>query len=69
MALSSLLRSRNLTQIDNLIYPLYASNIMPLHSVFDDKDLSDGDLEHGNLTYTVVLNEVLVNWEACPNKI
>jgi hypothetical protein len=53
----------------HVIYPLYASNIKPLHSAFDDKHLPDGDIEHGNLTYTVVLSEVLGNWEASPNKI
>jgi len=30
----------------------------------DDEFLPDVDLEHGNLTYTVVLGEVLGNWEA-----
>jgi hypothetical protein len=33
-------------------------------SALDDEFLPDVDLEHGNLTYTVVLGEVLGNWEA-----
>ncbi len=40
------------------------SNIQPLLSSLDDEFLPDVDLEHGNLTYTVVLGEVLGNWEA-----
>lgn len=40
------------------------SNIQPLLSTLDDEFLPDVDLEHGNLTYTVVLGEVLGNWEA-----
>jgi hypothetical protein len=40
------------------------SNIQPLLSALDDEFLPDVDLEHGNLTYTVVLGEVLGNWEA-----
>ena len=39
------------------------SNIQPLLSTLDDEFLPDVDLEHGNLTYTVVLGEVLGNWE------
>ena len=40
------------------------SNIQPLLSSLDDEFLPDVDLEHGNLTYTVVLGEVLGNWKA-----
>jgi hypothetical protein len=40
------------------------SNVQPLLSALDDEFLPDVDLEHGNLTYTVVLGEVLGNWEA-----
>ena len=40
------------------------SNIQPLLSSLDDEFLPDVDLEHGNLTYTVVLGEVMGNWEA-----
>jgi hypothetical protein len=40
------------------------ANIQPLLSGLDDEFLPDVDLEHGNLTYTVVLGEVLGNWEA-----
>ena len=40
------------------------SNIQPLLSTLDDEFLPNVDLEHGNLTYTVVLGEVLGNWEA-----
>jgi len=40
------------------------SNIQLLLSSLDDEFLPDVDLEHGNLTYTVVLGEVLRNWEA-----
>ena len=40
------------------------SNIEQLLSSLDDEFLPDVDLEHGNLTYTVVLGEVLGNWEA-----
>ncbi len=40
------------------------SNIEPLLSALDEEFLPDVDLEHGNLTYTVVLGEVLGNWEA-----
>ncbi len=40
------------------------SNIQPLLSTLDDEFLPDVNLEHGNLTYTVVLGEVLGNWEA-----
>ena len=43
------------------------SNIQPLLSALDDEFLPDVDLEHGNLTYTVVLGEVLGNWEAAPS--
>ena len=43
---------------------LAESNIEPLLSVLDDEFLPDVDLERGNLTYTVVLGEVLGNWEA-----
>ena len=42
------------------------SNIEQLLSALDDEFLPDVDLEHGNLTYTVVLGEVLGNWEAAP---
>jgi hypothetical protein len=44
------------------------SNIQPLLSALDDEFLPDVDLEHGNLTYTVVLGEVLGNWEAEKNQ-
>jgi hypothetical protein len=40
------------------------SNIQPLLSALDDEFLPDVDLEHGNLTYTVVLGEVLGNYQA-----
>ena len=40
------------------------SNIEPLLSSLDDEFLPDVNLEHGNLNYTVVLGEVLGNWEA-----
>jgi hypothetical protein len=40
------------------------SNIEQLLSALDDEFLPDVDLEHGNLTYTVVIGEVLGNWEA-----
>jgi len=40
------------------------SNIESLLSALDDEFLPDIDLERGNLTYTVVLGEVLGNWEA-----
>jgi hypothetical protein len=40
------------------------ADIEPLLSSLDDEFLSDVDLEHGNLSYTVVLGEVLGNWEA-----
>jgi len=40
------------------------SNIQPLLSALDDEFLPDVDLERGNLSYTVVLGEVLGNWEA-----
>ena len=40
------------------------ADIEPLLSSLDDEFLPDVDLEHGNLTYTVVLGEVLGNWEA-----
>ena len=40
------------------------SNIQTLLSALDDEFLPDVDLEHGNLTYTVVIGEVLGNWEA-----
>ena len=43
------------------------SNIQPLLSALDDEFLPDVNLEHGNLTYTVVLGEVLGNWEAAPS--
>jgi hypothetical protein len=45
------------------------SNIEQLLSALDDDFLPDVDLERGNLTYTVVLGEVLGNWEASSNKI
>jgi hypothetical protein len=35
-----------------------------LLSALDDEFLPDVDLEHGNLSYTVVRGEVLGNWEA-----
>ncbi len=41
-----------------------APQIEELLSAFDDEFLPDVDLDHGNLTYTVVLGEVLGNWEA-----
>lgn len=40
------------------------SNIQQLLSSLDDEFLPDVDLDHGNLTYTVVIGEVLGNWEA-----
>jgi hypothetical protein len=40
------------------------SNIQGLLSSFDEEFLPDVDLAEGNLTYTVVLGEVLGNWEA-----
>ena len=40
------------------------SNIESLLSALDDEFLPGVDLEHGNLSYTVVLGEVLGNWEA-----
>jgi hypothetical protein len=40
------------------------SNIQSLLSALDDEFLPVVNLEHGNLTYTVVLGEVLGNWEA-----
>ena len=40
------------------------ADIEPLLSSLDDEFLPDVDLERGNLTYTVVLGEVLGNWEA-----
>jgi hypothetical protein len=43
---------------------LNESNIELLLSTLDDEFLPDVDLERGNLTYTVVLGEVLGNWEA-----
>jgi hypothetical protein len=43
------------------------SNIQPLLSALDDEFLPDVNLEYGNLTYTVVLGEVLGNWEAKPS--
>ena len=42
------------------------SNIEQLLSALDDEFLPDVDLERGNLIYTVVLGEVLGNWEAEP---
>jgi hypothetical protein len=39
-------------------------DIPTMLSALDDEFLPDVDLEHGNLTYTVVLGEVLGNWEA-----
>ncbi len=45
------------------------SNIEPLLSSLDEEFLPDVDLAHGNLCYTVVLGEVLGNWEATPNEI
>lgn len=40
------------------------SNIQQLLSSLDDEFLPDVDLDHGNLSYTVVIGEVLGNWEA-----
>lgn len=40
------------------------SHIQELLSSLDDEFLPDVDLSEGNLTYTVVLGEVLGNWEA-----
>ena len=40
------------------------SNIQELLSSFDEEFLPDVDLAEGNLSYTVVLGEVLGNWEA-----
>jgi hypothetical protein len=40
------------------------SNIQDLLSSLDEEFLPDVDLSTGNLTYTVVLGEVLGNWEA-----
>ena len=40
------------------------SNIQDLLSSMDEEFLPDVDLSTGNLTYTVVLGEVLGNWEA-----
>lgn len=40
------------------------SNIQELLSSLDDQFLPDVDLDHGNLSYTVVRGEVLGNWEA-----
>jgi hypothetical protein len=45
------------------------TSIEPLLSSLDDEFLPDVDLDHGNLSYTVVRGEVLGNWEASPNKI
>ncbi len=43
------------------------SNIQDLLSALDDEFLPDVDLVEGSLTYTVVLGEVLGNWEAHQN--
>lgn len=43
------------------------SNIQELLSSLDEEFLPDVDLSEGNLTYTVVLGEVLGNWEASTN--
>lgn len=43
---------------------LNESNIQQLLSSLDDEFLPDVDLDHGNLSYTVVIGEVLGNWEA-----
>jgi hypothetical protein len=40
------------------------ADIEPLLSALDDEFLPDVDLTRGNFTYTVVLGEVLGNWEA-----
>lgn len=40
------------------------SDIESLLSSLDDEFLPDVDLDHGNLTYTIVRGEVLGNWEA-----
>ncbi len=46
---------------------LNESNIQQLLSSLDDEFLPDVDLDHGNLSYTVVIGEVLGNWEAEKN--
>ena len=43
---------------------LNESNIEQLLSTLDNEFLPDVNLAHGNLSYTVVLGEVLGNWEA-----
>jgi len=40
------------------------SNVQDILSSLDEEFLPDVDLSTGNLTYTVVLGEVLGNWEA-----
>ena len=49
-----ILKSAKLTEAD----------IPKLLSALDDEFLPDVDLSHGNLVYTVVLGEVLGNWQA-----
>ena len=43
---------------------LREQDLQELLSAFDDEFLPDVDLEHGNLTYTVVIGECIGNWEA-----
>ncbi len=43
---------------------LREQDLQKLLSEFDDEFLPDVDLEHGNLTYTVVIGECIGNWEA-----
>jgi hypothetical protein len=43
---------------------LEEADIPKLLSALDDEFLPDVDLSHGNLVYTVVLGEVLGNWQA-----
>lgn len=45
-------------------FGLDEANIHGLLASLDDDFLPEVDLKHGNLTYTVVLGEVLGNWEA-----
>ena len=42
----------------------YASDVPALLGSLDEDFLPDVDLDHGNLSYTVVLGEVLGNYEA-----
>ncbi len=41
-----------------------SNQVEQLLSSLDDEFLPDVDLAHGNLSYTVVIGEVLGNWEA-----